>query len=91
MRGNSTIKRGSKTESTSVSMRSCTQLITGQRNPVYTEMGCEVKASSWEKREPPPTLTLYITLLLQPEGQIEINENSVDQTQETVHRKMQVI
>ena len=91
MRGNSTIKRGSKTESASVSMRSCTQLTTGQRNPVYTETGCEVKAGGWEKREPSPTSTFYITLLLQPEGQIEISENSVDQTQETGRRKMQVI
>lgn len=91
MRGNSIIKRASKTESTSVSMRSYAQLTTGQRTPVYTEMGCEVKASGWEKGEPPPTSTFYTTWLLQPEGQIEISENSVDQTQETGHKKMQVI
>ena len=47
MRGNSTIKRGSKTESTSVSMRSCTQLTTVKRNPVYSHRDGVWSQSGW--------------------------------------------
>lgn len=50
----------------------------------------KVKVGGWEKLEP-LIPTYYITLLLKPKGQIEINESFVDLTQKQVHRKMHVI